>query len=64
VGGHLVDGCVVRTTDEVGLGPDEVGLGPDEVVLGAVERLVFDRRHDPETGYDELVVGERQPGRP
>jgi predicted DNA-binding protein with PD1-like motif len=57
VGGHLVDGCVVRTTDEV-------GLGPDEVVLGAVERLVFDRRHDPETGYDELVVGERQPGRP
>jgi predicted DNA-binding protein with PD1-like motif len=50
VGGHLVDGCVVRTTAEV--------------VLGADERLAFDRRHDPETGYDELVVGERQPGRP
>jgi len=47
VGGHLLDGCVVRTTAEV--------------VLGADERLVFDRRHDPETGYDELVVGERQP---
>jgi len=47
VGGHLLDGCIVRTTAEV--------------VLGADERLVFDRRHDPETGYDELVVGERQP---
>jgi predicted DNA-binding protein with PD1-like motif len=27
-----------------------------EVVLGADDRLRFDREHDPETGYRELVV--------
>lgn len=42
VGGHLSDGCVVRTTAEV--------------VVGADDRLRFDREPDPETGYDELVV--------
>ena len=42
VGGHLADGCVVRTTAEV--------------VVGADDRLRFDREPDPETGYDELVV--------
>jgi predicted DNA-binding protein with PD1-like motif len=47
VGGHLAEGCVVRTTAEV--------------VLGADDRLVFAREHDPATGYDELVVRERDP---
>jgi predicted DNA-binding protein with PD1-like motif len=42
VGGHLAEGCVVRTTAEV--------------VVGADDRLRFDREPDPETGYDELVV--------
>jgi predicted DNA-binding protein with PD1-like motif len=42
VGGHLADGCVVRTTVEV--------------VLGADDRLRFDREPDPQTGYHELVV--------
>jgi uncharacterized protein len=43
-GGHLADGCAVRTTAEV--------------VLAADDRLVFAREHDPATGYDELVVRE------
>jgi predicted DNA-binding protein with PD1-like motif len=42
VGGHLAEGCVVRTTAEV--------------VVGADDRLRFDREPDPDTGYDELVV--------
>jgi uncharacterized protein len=42
VGGHLAEGCVVRTTAGV--------------VVGADDRLRFDREPDPETGYDELVV--------
>ena len=42
VGGHLTNGCVVRTTAEV--------------VVGADDRLRFDREPDPETGYDELIV--------
>jgi uncharacterized protein len=41
-GGHLLGGCLVRTTAEV--------------VLGADDRLRFDRKHDPQTGYQELVV--------
>jgi uncharacterized protein len=44
-GGHLVEGCTVRTTAEV--------------VLAADGRLLFAREHDPATGYDELVVRER-----
>jgi uncharacterized protein len=47
VGGHLAEGCTVRTTAEV--------------VLAADDRLVFGREHDPATGYDELVVRECDP---
>jgi|SRR5829696_9033873 len=47
VGGHLAEGSIVRTTAEV--------------VLAADDRLVFAREHDPATGYDELVVRERDP---
>jgi uncharacterized protein len=47
VGGHLAEGCIVRTTAEV--------------VLAADDRLVFAREHDSVTGYDELVVHERDP---
>ncbi|MFL6191772.1 MAG: PPC domain-containing DNA-binding protein, partial [Actinomycetes bacterium] len=45
VGGHLAEGCIVRTTAEV--------------VLAADDRLLFGREHDSATGYDELVVRER-----
>jgi predicted DNA-binding protein with PD1-like motif len=41
-GGHLLDGCLVRTTAEL--------------VLGVGEDVVFGRQTDPGTGYDELVV--------
>jgi predicted DNA-binding protein with PD1-like motif len=47
VGGHLLEGCVVRTTVEV--------------VLAAYEGLVFARRPDVQTGYKELVI--EGPGR-
>ena len=46
-GGHLAEGCTVRTTAEV--------------VLGADDLLLFAREHDPATGYDELVVRKRDP---
>jgi uncharacterized protein len=42
LGGHLADGCLVRTTAEV--------------VLAVDDRLEFTREHDPATGYDELVI--------
>jgi predicted DNA-binding protein with PD1-like motif len=45
VGGHLAEGCVVRITAEV--------------VVAADDRLLFGREHDPATGYDELVVRDR-----
>jgi uncharacterized protein len=45
VGGHLVDGCIVRTTAEVVLADDD--------------RYHFGRAPDAQTGYDELVVTER-----
>jgi hypothetical protein len=32
-----------------------------EVVVAADDRLVFAREHDSATGYDELVVRERDP---
>jgi hypothetical protein len=32
-----------------------------EVVLAADDGLLFAREHDPVTGYDELVVRERDP---
>ena len=41
-GGHVLDGCLVRTTAEL--------------VLGVLPSLVFDREPDPQTGYAELVV--------
>ncbi|HSO51962.1 MAG TPA: PPC domain-containing DNA-binding protein [Actinomycetes bacterium] len=44
LGGHLAEGCSVRTTAEV--------------VVAADDRLLFGREHDPATGYDELVVRE------
>ena len=47
VGGHLAEGCTVRTTAEV--------------VVAADDRLVFAREHDPATGYEELVVREHDP---
>jgi predicted DNA-binding protein with PD1-like motif len=42
LGGHALEGCVVRTTAEV--------------VLGECEGLVFSRPLDAESGYDELHV--------
>jgi predicted DNA-binding protein with PD1-like motif len=47
IGGHLAEGCTVRTTAEV--------------VVATGDRLLFAREHDPATGYDELVVRERDP---
>jgi predicted DNA-binding protein with PD1-like motif len=44
-GGHLADGCAVRTTAEV--------------VVASDTRMRFTREHDPGTGYDELVVHDR-----
>ena len=45
LGGHLLDGNIVRTTAEI--------------VLVELEELEFDRVHDPETGYQELEVRTR-----
>eukprot|EP01047_Picozoa_sp_COSAG01_P028455 COSAG01_NODE_1910_length_8928_cov_33.079964_10_plen_170_part_00 len=47
VGGHLLQGTVVRTTAEI--------------VLAEVEGVVFARPHDPRTGYAELSISERAP---
>src|SRR5512132_4532560 len=47
IGGHLAEGCTVRTTAEV--------------VVAADDRLLFAREHDPATGYDELVSCARDP---
>jgi predicted DNA-binding protein with PD1-like motif len=41
-GGHMLDGCVVRTTLEL--------------VLQVIDGLVMRRLHDPATGYPELMV--------
>lgn len=41
-GGHVLAGCVVRTTLEL--------------VLGIPEDVTFLRRHDPDTGYRELLI--------
>jgi predicted DNA-binding protein with PD1-like motif len=42
-GGHVVEGCIVRTTAEI--------------VLGVVaEGLTFRRAHDERSGYAELFV--------
>jgi uncharacterized protein len=42
-GGHLQEGSLIYTTAEI--------------VLGELEGQVFRRILDPETGYDELVIG-------
>jgi len=41
-GGHLLDGCTVRTTAEI--------------VIVELTELDFQRVHDPKSGYPELVV--------
>jgi predicted DNA-binding protein with PD1-like motif len=43
VGGHLVPGCIIRTTAEV-------------VIYDLSEAMIFERELDSETGYLELVV--------
>lgn len=42
MGGHLKEGCMVRTTCEL--------------VIGILDDTVFTREPDPQTGFDELVV--------
>ena len=42
VGGHVLAGCIVRTTAEI--------------VLGLLDGWDFRREHDPATGWQELVV--------
>jgi uncharacterized protein len=49
VGGHLQEGALIYTTAEV--------------VLGELDDLTFSRPVDAETGYDELAVQPRGPGR-
>ena len=41
-GGHLKEGCVIRTTCEL--------------VIGILEATTFSREADSDTGFDELVV--------
>ena len=41
-GGHLKDGCIIRTTCEL--------------VIGVLEDITFSREHDDQTGFDELVI--------
>ena len=41
-GGHLKEGCIVRTTCEI--------------VIGVLEDTTFNREPDESTGFDELVV--------
>jgi predicted DNA-binding protein with PD1-like motif len=43
MGGHLKEGCIIRTTCEL--------------VIGILEETAFNRERDPLTGFDELVVG-------
>ncbi len=48
LGGHLMDGCIVRTTAEI--------------AILALENLSFEREMDNKTGYDELVVKSNHSG--
>ena len=49
VGGHLLQGCIVRTTAEI--------------VLAELEGAAFERPHDPLTGFAELsIVDTREEG--
>lgn len=43
-GGHLKEGCIIRTTCEL--------------VIGILEDKVFTREPDEQTGFDELVIQE------
>ena len=45
IGGHVLDGCVVRTTAEL--------------VVAELPAVAFHRVADPATGYDELAVRPR-----
>lgn len=45
-GGHLEEGCLVRTTVEL--------------TLGTIGSMVFKRSVDPKTGFAELKVGRRR----
>ncbi len=47
MGGHLKEGCLVRTTCEL--------------VIGILENTVFKRKPDAQTGFDELVIESGQP---
>ena len=49
LGGHVCDGCVVRTTCEL--------------VIGVLDTFVFERAPDPKTGHDELAVRQRAPNK-
>lgn len=49
-GGHVLEGCVVRTTAEV--------------VVGIAVRWIFRRILDPATGYPELLAEARRDERP
>lgn len=42
LGGHLMDGCIVRTTAEI--------------AIMVLNHLSFEREFDDKTGYDELAV--------
>jgi predicted DNA-binding protein with PD1-like motif len=42
IGGHLKDGCILKTTAEI--------------VVAADASQRFDRRLDPQTGFEELVI--------
>lgn len=44
-GGHLMEGCRVYTTCEI--------------VIGILDGMVFQREFDPESGYPELVILEK-----
>ncbi len=47
-GGHMLNGCEVRTTVEI-------------VIHNLSDEYIFDRVEDPDTGYKELVVRANEP---
>jgi predicted DNA-binding protein with PD1-like motif len=47
-GGHMLNGCEVRTTVEI-------------IIHNLSDSYVFDRVNDPDTGFKELVVRETEP---
>jgi predicted DNA-binding protein with PD1-like motif len=44
-GGHLLEGCIVHTTAEIGI---------------IKSKMIFKRIYDPKTGYKELFVRDNQ----